>query len=473
MVIRDPGLPARWLVMTAALSLAVSIEVGAAPIPGVPPAQPPGMPRQVEIFIGNDILGRGRDTDDFRTQQLSLVASVGERWTFVIDHSNLTLEKPQQGSPGRLDQLSGSVGYRFFSQQSTHVSQSFDAGVGFRHSGETAGARIQNGFHQLINQSIFTMPYVDTNRVDGTLWASFDRDGVLKNNASFPLFGDGWQYGYWVRGATMLTTDGQWDGDVRLALVAGKSRFRGWFGLLGSWREGYDRDNVSRETALNEDGIGIVLGLRLGPFLIETEQQFNGDSAYGHVSLVSAGQALPQLAYDANKFSIQTGLTMPDVTVSLQGRWTNCNLLRCGDLWRRALVLDTRYGKPQFGSAVDRFVETIQVVGTMEFERRLFDEFDWLTAYASAGAGWRSERLEGEGALGGQQSAAVGRPGLAADAGVRFSTSARGDSWNFIIQLGVSGWLPSSDGTVQFAGETERLQRPELVVLSGVLLEFF
>jgi hypothetical protein len=466
-----PGRALRFALVFA-LALKASFT-GAAQISGVPTAIPPGLERKVEIFFGNDIFGAGDYEDDFRTQQLSLTAEFGERWLFVLDHSILTLEEPQQGPPGRLDQLSGSIGYRFFSSESSRVRQALDAGLGFRHSGDTAGARIQNGFHQLISNSIKTMPYVDTERVDGTLWASFDRDGVLKNDVSIPLLGDGWQVSYWARGATLLTTDGQWDGDMRLAAVAGKRWFQGWLGLLGNWREGYDRDNVQRETARTESGTGIVVGLRFGPLIIETEQRFNGDPSYGHMSLVSTGQALPQLAYGTNKLSLQAGLTMPDVYASLQGRWTNCNLLRCGEFWQRALLLDFRYGKPQFGSAVDSFVETIQVAGALEFERPLFDGFDWMTTYASAGVGWRTERLKGEGAQSGQQSDAVERFGLVADAGVRFSTSAQGDSWNFIIQLGLSGWLPSSDGTVEFAGETERLQRPELVILSGVLLEFY
>jgi len=448
-------------------------NAGAGQIPGVPSAMPPGVARQVDIFFGNDVFGDGGDTDDFRTQQLALTASVGERGLFVIDHSILTLEEPRQGSPGRLDQLSGSFGYRFYSSRRSRVRQVLEGGIGFRFSGEMAGARIQNGFHQLIDNGIKTMPYIDTERVDGTLWASFDRDGVLKDDGSIPLLGDGWRFGYWVRGTTMLTTDGQWDGDARLVAVAGKNWYQGWFGLSGSWREGYDRDNVTRETARNEAGTGIVFGLRLSPVLIETEQHFDGEGAYGHLTLVSTGQALPQLASGTNRFGIQAGLSMPDVTASLKGRWENCNLLRCGEFWRRALVLEARYGKPQFGSAVDSFVETLQLSGSLEFERPLFEELDWMTTYASAGVGWRSEQLKGEGVLSGQHSTTVSRPGLVADVGVRLSTSARGDSWNFSIQLGLSGWLPSSDGTVQFAGETKHLQRPELVFMSGVSLEFF
>jgi hypothetical protein len=76
-------------------------DVFAAQIAGVPPALPPDMQRHVEVYFGNDFFGDGGDTDDFRTQQLSLTAAVGERWMFVIDHSILTLEEPQSGPEGR------------------------------------------------------------------------------------------------------------------------------------------------------------------------------------------------------------------------------------------------------------------------------------------------------------------------------------------------------------------------------------
>ena len=447
-------------------------ECPAAQIAGVPPPLPPDLERQVEIYFGNDFFGDGGDTDDFRTQQLSLTAALGERWMFVVDHSILTLEETGLGPEGRLDQFSGSFGYRFFSEAGTRVRQVLDAGSGFRYSGDLAGARMQNGFHQITNNEIKTMPYVDTERVDATLWAAFERTGVLNDDAGVPLLGEGWRLGYWGRGATMLTTDSQWDADLRIAATAGRKGFQTWLGVQASWREGYDRDNVQKQTARYEDGTGIVFGLRFGPVIIETEQQFNGDSSSGHLSFVSNGQALPQLADGVGKFGVQAGLTLPDITASLQGRWTNCNLLRCDERWQRTLVLEGRYGKPQYGSDVERFVETIQVAGALEFARPWSGRLDWMSIYASAGIGWRSERLQGEGELGGQKSDIVGRPGLTGDAGVRFATSAQNESWNFMTQFGLSVWLPSSDGTVEFAGQDEQLQRPELVLLAGLLLEY-
>ncbi|MAF83199.1 MAG: hypothetical protein CL797_03765 [Chromatiales bacterium] len=52
-------------------------DAGAAQIPGVPSAMPPGVARQVEIFFGNDVFGDGGETDDFRTQQQSLTTIFG------------------------------------------------------------------------------------------------------------------------------------------------------------------------------------------------------------------------------------------------------------------------------------------------------------------------------------------------------------------------------------------------------------
>jgi hypothetical protein len=217
-----------------------------------------------------------------------------------------------------------------------------------------------------------------------------------------------------------------------------------------------------------------VLGLRLGPLIIETEQQFNGDSATGHMSLVSTGEALPQFADGDNSFGMQLGLSMPDVYATFEGRWSNCNLLRCTSNWQRTSVLEVRYGKPQFGNDTGRFVETWQVSAGLEFEHAPVPSLDWMTTYGSLGVGWRSERLKGEGdELGGMASESVGRAGLTANTGLRFSTSAGNRSWSLMLQLGLSAWLPSSDGEVSFAGTSETLQRAELAFASGVLIRFF
>jgi hypothetical protein len=470
-------IPPRISIVATLFLVAIAIPsrfAGAAQIPGMPPPALPGVDRHVEIFFGNDFLGRGGKVDDFRTQHFGVTMEYGERWVALLDHSILTLEEPREGDPGRLDQLSGSIGYSVLREVRQRHRQALDLGGGFRYSGDIAGSRIQNGFHQLIGASIKTMPYVDTDRVDGVLWLQYNRDGVLKRGVGIPLLGQGWELGYWARFSTLLTSDGQSDGNGGLMATASRSWFSGWLGLQGDWRAGYDRDHVTRETARNEDGGGIVLGLRLGPLIIETEQQFNGDSATGHMSLVSTGEALPQFADGDNSFGMQLGLSMPDVYATFEGRWSNCNLLRCTSNWQRTSVLEVRYGKPQFGNDTGRFVETWQVSAGLEFEHAPVPSLDWMTTYGSLGVGWRSERLKGEGdELGGMASESVGRAGLTANTGLRFSTSAGNRSWSLMLQLGLSAWLPSSDGEVSFAGTSETLQRAELAFASGVLIRFF
>jgi len=207
---------------------------------------------------------------------------------------------------------------------------------------------------------------------------------------------------------------------------------------------------------------------------METERQIGGDSVYGHASFVSTGEDLWDFANGDNRFDTQIGLTLPDVYVTLQGRWANCNVLGCSENWQRALVLGLQVGKPQFGSDVTKFVETWQIGLTYEFERAPFEKLPWMTGFGAIGAGWRSERLEIEsGLFAGAKSESVDRPGLVGETGLRFSTMAGNETLGLLLQVGLAGWLPSSDGQVQVGPNTARLQRPELIITSGLLLRFY
>jgi hypothetical protein len=458
--------------LIVALGILASVSPGqAVQLPGVTPALPPGVDRKFELLFGNDFLARGGEFDDFRTQQISVVGPVARRWNLIVNHSILTLERPKIGDPGRIDHLSGSVGYTLVRIDKPTHTQGVEVGGGFRYSSEIGGARMQNGFHQIVGSKPEILPYVDTNRVDGTLWLRLPRHGVLRGDARLPMLGGGWDFMYWGRASTLLTTDAEWDGSVGLSAVAAKRWFQGWLGVQGDWRTGHDRDNVSGETAEFEQGAGVVLGFRFGPLLMETVQHFDGDAAWGHLSLISTGQSLVALGSETPSLAFQAGLSIPDVLTTYQARWSNCRLLRCSVGRRRTVLVDFRSGKPQFGNDVDEYVATQQVSAAFELEQAPVPGRDWLTAYGSLGAGWRNERLEGEGeALGGLRSDTVGRAGLVGDLGLRFGTSATTRSLRLMVQIGLSGWLPTSGGTVEFAGNTERLQRPSMVIVSGVVL---
>jgi len=429
--------------------------------------------RKFELLFSNDFLGRGGEFDDFRTQQIGLAAALGHRWDLILDHSILTLEDRNAPVQGRVDHLTVSAGHRLVRILRAKYTQEVEMGGGLRYSGEIGGARMQNGFHQIVGSKPTTVPYVDTERLDGTFWLRLPAYGSLLSDATIPLLGSEWEFGYWIRAATMVTTDSEWDGDVGLSAVASKGWFQTWLGVQGDWRTGHDRDIVSSETARFEEGAGVFFGFRVGPLLMETVQHFDGNAAYGHLSLTSSGQRLRSLAADTHALSLQAGLSIPDVLANFQGRWSNCRLLSCSQVWRRTVLVDFRSGRPQFEDQTEWYAATRQLSAAFELERAPDPGHEWFTTFGALGAGWRRERLVGEGEeVGGDRSGPVDRWGLVGDLGLRFGTGAATRVSSLMFQIGLSGWLPFSGGTVEFAGGMERLQRTQLVFLSGVVLEF-
>jgi hypothetical protein len=464
--------------MAAGKALTLGILFLAAPgqalqLPGVTPPGPPGVDRRFELRFANDFLGRGGEFDDFRTQQIGLFAAVGPRWTLTLDHSILTLEDRTAPARGRVDHLSVSAGYSLVQVRRPKYTQGLEVGGGFRYSGELGGARMQNGFHQIVGSDPTTVPYVDTDRFDGTFWLRLPGHGGFASDVSLPLLGSGWEFGYWGRAATLVTTDSEWDGSVALSAVASRRWFQTWLGVRGDWRTGHDRDIVSRETADFEEGAGVVFGFRVGPMLMETVQHFDGNAAFGHFSLVASGRPLPSLTPRGHALSLQAGLSVPDVLATFQGRWSSCSLLRCSERWRRTVLVDIRFGTPQFENEPEWYVATRQVSAALELERVPSPDHPWLTAFGALGGGWRLELLEGRGEeAGGLRSDPVDRAGLVGDMGLRFGTDAASRSLGLMLQIGLSGWLPFSGETVEFAGGMERLQRPRLVFVSGVVVQF-
>jgi hypothetical protein len=459
-----------------AIGILIPLGTAAGQIPGVTTPLPPEVDRTFELVFGNDFLGRGGEFDDHRTQQLGLVAAVAPRWSVVVDYSFLTLTDPIQGDPGRLDQLSASVGYRLLRAQSARVTQDVEVGVGLRTYGEMAGQRMQNGFHRLLGVTPTLVPYTPEERTDVTLWVTLPHHGVLARDVRLPLLGDDWSFGYWGRGSSLLTTDGQWDANLGVTAVAGRRWFQLWLGLQGDVRSGYDRDNVTRETADVESGVGVVYGLRLGPLILESAQQFDGDAAYGHARLVSTGDPLAGVAPGVT-VEVQSAISVPDVYASFQARLSRCGAA-CSSRWRRAVLLEYRFGKPQYGGDPRTYVPTWQLSAAYEVEAPAVPVRPWLTGFGALGVGWREESLEGldpqwDG-LGKPsvvtRSEAVGRAGLVADLGLRVSAGASQRPVGLMLQLGVSAWLPTSGASVDFAGRVERLQRASLVLVPGLLV---
>lgn len=441
-----------------------------AQLPGVTPPAPPGSARVFELRFANDFLGRGGAIDDFRTQELTWVARVGPAWTVVVDHSILTFSDSTVASPGRVDHVTVSGSRRLVDRGPGRGH--LEAGVGLRYSGDAAGSRIQNGFHQLVGSTLETMPYVGTDRVDGVFWIAAPLAGQFTRKDGHSLLGRRWTTGWWLRSATLVSTDAEWDGSVAGLAVVSRGVFQGWVGVRGDWRTGHDRDPVTRATADFESGGAGVLGLRVGPLVLETAQGFDGETAYGHLSFLADGNLSPGPPPGSANVDIEAGFTFPDVTARVQARWRpgrSPGQPSGAPGWRRSLVLEGRFGQPQFGTHVARYVDTRQFSASLELEPPPIPAVSWIALYGGAGAGWRQERLEGFGGdADGLRSGSVGTVGLTADLGFRVDVNPGIHRIGMVLQTGLTGWLPATGRTVEFAGESARLLDGAWGVTTGV-----
>jgi hypothetical protein len=433
---------------------------------GAPPLSLPSIQPRAELLLSNDAFGRGGEVDDFRTQQLMFSAAVAGRWRLTLDHSVLTLEEQSGLAQGRLDQLSGSLSFELLDRHDRSQRTKVSLGGGFRAYGELQGERIQNGVHRLFDSSIVDVPYVATQRTDLIAWIRGEHLGELRTLGLPQWLGGTWETGYWVHGTTLASTDGQWDSVAGALLTAHKGGFETWVGLRGDWRSGYDRDPVQRFTAENETGLYLTVGLRMGPLLVETNQGFADDAAFGRISLVSG--LGPGLAEHHGVPGIGMAFTgsIPDVLAGFQLRADLCGWLNCSQRHRWSAVGDYRFGEPPDGKTVNRFVETRQISAGLEGQFRAAPWPEWIHVYGFAGLGQRQERLIGDGALAGTRSASVGRLAAVGEVGLRLA-AVRTERWSMALAFGLTGWLPVSDGHVSFDGQPRRVQDPGIAMVLG------
>jgi len=457
---------------TGRLGLFLILFVGsqsiAGEIPGLPPSLVPTIEPTLELVFSNDFFGTGGSVDNFRTQQVILAVKPAARWSLLLDHSTLTLN--QIPNPGRTDQLSGSVGYDVLSRHEPGRNGRLTVGTGFRSTGEFSGERIQNGFHRLVDSQVIFLPYTDTQRTDATAWFDAEYYSTFRQPGDEIGFGD-WRLGAWWRINSLVTSDAQWDGSAALYAVASRRSLDVWFGLRRDWRSGYEAP-VLRETAAAEDDLAIVLGVRFGALVIETVQQLNNEASYGQVRLVSTGDKRGSFGGRLPRFGIEVGFLVPDVHLHLAGRTPVTLFTADHSAWRESAFVSIDYGEPQHRDNNSVFVGSIQLGAGLEWERSIAERGSWLSAYGSVGAGWRDEKLIGDGALTGEKSSSVGRAVLLAGTGVRVDASRLGSSGNLRIQLGVTGWIPFSDAKLQIGALILPVQEPALNLMLGMTFDF-
>jgi len=435
-------------------------------IAGLRPQLPAFLQRDLDVTFINDFLGRGGSTDDYRTQQSIISATLADRWISTLDHSILTLSDGP--SPGRIDQFSVSLGYELTNRQSDSRADRLVVGTGLRSVGDFSGARIQNGFHRLVGSKIEELAYTDTSANDLTAWFDAERYRLIRDSADKGPFKT-WRMGYQLRASSLISTGGEWDSAVSVQAIISKPAADIWLGVRSDWRDGYD-DAVLRATASAEEDVAIVLGARLGPLIIETVQQLNNNASYGQIRLVSSSG--DTRSYKHPDFGLDFSVLLPDVQLRLAGRLPTKILTDASSRWKESIAIGLGYGEPQYGNNTSLFTRSRQIDAGIEFERPLIGDSGWLSVYAGAGAGWRDEKLTGAGSLQGKSSATVGRVVLTASAGLRFEVFNYPDRWRFRVQFGLLGRLPVDDAVVEIAGETYQIQRSALDLVLGVALDF-
>jgi hypothetical protein len=246
-----------------------------------------------------------------------------------------------------------------------------------------------------------------------------------------------------------------------------------WFGLRHDWRSGYE-EHVLTETAFAEEDLAAVIGLRWGPIIFETVQQFDNKASYGQIRLVAAGFGEARAQAEQSKFALDANITVPDVLLNVTGRYRSDWLNRGDSNWQRSLFVMAGYGEPQHDDDPTVYRRTQQLAAGVEWERPLGAHDGWMSVYSSLGAGWRQERVFAyENKRVSEQSDTVSRGAVLAGLGLRFDSGELISRLNFRIQLGLSAWIPFSDAQLDMDGETFRVQRPLAAITLGLTLGRF
>lgn len=435
-------------------------------IPGLAPQLPPYLERDLEISFGNDFLGRGGTVDDFRTQEFIVSAYFADRWSMVVDYSLLTLENSNE--PGRVDQLSASLGYEVLRRERADRTSKVMVGFGLRSNGDFAGDRVQNGFHRLIGSEVKMLPYSNAGATEITAWFDANHYRRLREAGNDGLLAN-WEHGIWFRGASMATGDAQWDSTAAALAVARSGALDIWLGLRSDWRSGYD-DIVLRETASAEEDVAVTLGIRFGPVVFETVQQLANDASYGQLRLVSTGRRKAVAAEIEQRPVLDFAVSIPDVSVRVAGGFPSA--IFDNGLWRESVLVGANYGEPQFTSDAGIFVQSAQLDVGLEFERPLSAATDWVSLYVSAAAGWREQRLVALEAMQETRSERSGRAVMRFAAGLRFSASGRGSGKGLAIQAGIVNLLPLSNASLAINDAIYRVQKPSVNLTLGFTASF-
>ena len=426
---------------------------------------------------GNDFLGRGGESDDHRTQQLGLGLSISPRWAFVLDHSILTLRNDWAPPPGtgvhgtRLDQLSASLGYRFFhSPNSSDAIDALIAGAGFRSYGNFSGQKIQDSFHRRVNTPIEYFDYLDSRRTNAVIWLRASRERLQPLPSSYNA---AWRAGYWLDASGLYSSDQQADATLLISGVLRTADLYGWLGLRADWRHNYYRDALTHAVAESESGVAISLGVRVGPMTMETVQGLGERDSWGQVVFHSRDlPSGPGTRYASPQHTLALNLLFPEVETQLRYRYFLRRLRTIAGAPQLWLTAERQGGKPSIEGTVCCYRQVRQAGAGAELAWRDSTAGQQAWPYINVSVAQREEQLRVDnGMYAGQQSQTADSTVLQLEAGYRMHIY-HNRTLQIDFQAGVIGQLSTSTQEVQAGSQHATLNKSRLIITSGLSIGF-
>jgi hypothetical protein len=327
---------------------------------GLPQPPSPGPPPTVWLSTSNDNLGGAvLDRDDFRTGALSGGATIGH-WALGFDASMLTNKATTGGTPSRIDELTGSLGWSVGDHQDGHLGWSWlaTAGGGVRAFGDFGGQRFQDALHRRSGYRPLDLPY-DRERAVDALGFVLGRVGFsCPTSPGWSFFAPAGRWGFTLGGASLATTGGELEAEAELDAVYSGADGSTWLGTRFRASGGTPATPTAEIVAHHEDGPWLVTGATIEPAgqalgaLLTAGVNPQKRAAYGTIGIdwLQRPPAVGEVFAVEQDVGYYSG-----AVVGFQYRWQPLPLREAGPEWvrrwvRSEVLIDYRFGgTPNYG----------------------------------------------------------------------------------------------------------------------------
>ncbi len=450
-----------------------------AQVSGVP--EPPSPTPLPTFWIGmsNDTFGDAiRNDDDFRTAGVRGGGRLG-RWVVEVDGSILTNRGRDGSAPGRVDELSYTLGYALYDdeREQERSEQRWRSliiiGGGARTVTRLGGEAIQNGLHSLASFPLVYLPY-DRERATDALAYVYARSLWLVAANAKPELAPAGDFGVQGEASALTTTGGQQQGFLGAKAVLLGRQGAAWIGGRWEWHRGNAPSPTANHVLDHETGPWLLAGVQAGPLgdsnvgvYLQGALNPRGNAVDGTLGLIIAPQP-GRSGGEPVRFD-QTLLYFPDGgAIGLQVRWRPRWFFEHGLSQRDTLFLDYHFGwAPGYDDFTGDVVDANQVLAGFQPTWTWHPFSAFLTeGWVAAGAGYRVEQVRpyGDKTPRFAASAKAYRPVVQGGAGVRLGWddgTGVDHLWERLrLGIGYSAYVPFWRATVGTGADQAEFMKP-------------